>query len=140
MWQLLPSGYGHRRGPDALAEIHGPVESGADGVVPVDQRPGHFLLAPLFAALWTWLDRRGINPSIADQDGPGCPPHEPVLGRHDRRRRPGKPADHGTCEDPAAEQMKVNEAGQLSAQEEGKLEPYHAGRLTLRRADRRRCT
>lgn len=88
------------------------------------------VIAPFFAFMWTWLGRRGWNPSIPTKMALGLV----LMGlgfvlmiyAGERENLPSEIAYRG----PLPEQIKLTEQQQLATAEEGKgLEAYHAGRL-----------
>jgi POT family proton-dependent oligopeptide transporter len=90
-----------------------------------------FILAPLFAVMWTWLDRRGLNPSIPTKMAIGvllmALSFAVMIGAAKREDQPTSVRLQGDSL-PAA--IKLNAQNQLCQEEAGALEPYHAGRLT----------
>jgi proton-dependent oligopeptide transporter, POT family len=90
-----------------------------------------FILAPVFAFTWTWLDRRGMNPSIPTKMAIGvllmALAFAVMIGAANRENQPLEVRLQGTSLPPA---IKLNAQNQLSQEEDGVLEPYHAGRLT----------
>src|SRR5262249_37446330 len=89
-----------------------------------------FILAPPFAVLWTWLARRGRNPSI---------PTKMALGVFFMSLSVAIMAWAAAYENgpttvafagPAPEGVFLNDQNQLCRKEDGKLVPFHAGRLT----------
>lgn len=88
------------------------------------------IIAPFFAIMWTWLGRRGWNPSIPTKMAVGLV----LMGlgfvimiyAGERENQPSEIAYRG----PLPEQIKLTGQQQLATEEEGKgLEAYHAGRL-----------
>lgn len=95
-----------------------------------------FVLAPLFAWMWTALDRRGSNPSIPTKMALGVV----LMGLSlvvmvFAAQRENQPSSIVLPLDKLPEGIGANEQGQLAKEEtkDGKTkleEPYHSGRLT----------
>ncbi len=89
-----------------------------------------FLLAPLFAFLRTYLDRRGLNPSIPTKMALGVLlmslAFGLMIGAAQRESQPSQTALPGVA---LGDFIKLNADNQLCAVEEGQLQPYQAGRL-----------
>jgi dipeptide/tripeptide permease len=87
-----------------------------------------FILAPVFATLWTMLARRGLNPSIPTKMAFGlvfmCLSMVIMVGSAQQENRPSQV---GLAKLPA--RLGINEEHQLGEKKDGTLEPYHAGRL-----------
>jgi POT family proton-dependent oligopeptide transporter len=87
-----------------------------------------FILAPLFAALWTTLARRGLNPSIPTKMALGlvfmCLSMAVMVASAKQEDRPLRvPLAH------LPKEIELNDKNQLCENKEGELVPYHAGRL-----------
>jgi proton-dependent oligopeptide transporter, POT family len=89
------------------------------------------LLAPLFAVLWTWLGRRGLNPSIPTKIGLGLVLMSlafALMMAAGRREAGGSSVLYQGADLPAP--LVLNAGGQVCREEGGKEpQPYHAGRL-----------
>jgi POT family proton-dependent oligopeptide transporter len=90
-----------------------------------------FVLAPPFAALWTWLSRRGWNPSIPSKMALGVVLMSASMGimtwSAKRENGPSSQSYAG----PMPARVPLNKQGLLCREEEdGGLVAYHAGRLT----------
>jgi dipeptide/tripeptide permease len=89
-----------------------------------------FVLAPLFAWMWTALDRRGLNPSVPGKMAIGLLLISSAFGlmifAAQRENGPTEVTFNGEL--PA--QIKLNSENQLCEEERTELKPYQAGRLT----------
>ena len=89
-----------------------------------------FLLAPLFAWMWTALDRRGLNPSVPGKMAIGLLfmslSFALMIVSAQRENRPTDVAFTGEL----PSQIKLDAANQLCEEEDHELKPYHAGRLS----------
>jgi POT family proton-dependent oligopeptide transporter len=89
-----------------------------------------FVLAPPFAALWTWLGRRGWDPSIATKMALGVLLMSASFGiltwsaKYENRPTTVRYAG------PLPEGAYLNDHNQLCRKVHGQLQPDHAGRLT----------
>jgi POT family proton-dependent oligopeptide transporter len=88
-----------------------------------------FVLAPPFAALWTWLARRGWSPSIPSKMALGVLLMSASMGimawSAKRENAPTTESYAG----PIPDGVSLNDKNQLCRKEDGTLVPYHAGRL-----------
>lgn len=96
------------------------------------------LLAPVFAWLWTWLGRRGLDPSIPTKMGIGLLAMALAFGLMwigaEREARETSVAFQGPLPAP----LVANAQGQVCRAEDGKEPvPYHAGRLFFDASSRR---
>jgi POT family proton-dependent oligopeptide transporter len=89
-----------------------------------------FVLAPPFAALWTWLSRRGWNPSIPSKMALGVLLMSASMGimTWSAKRENGPTTE--SYAGPIPDGVLLNDQNQLCRKEDGVLVPYHAGRLT----------
>jgi dipeptide/tripeptide permease len=89
-----------------------------------------FLLAPVFAWLWTYLDRRGLNPSVPAKMAIGLLLISLAFGlmivAAERENGPTSVAFSGFI----PSQIKLNPSNQLCEEDEHVMKPYQAGRLT----------
>jgi dipeptide/tripeptide permease len=89
-----------------------------------------FLLAPVFAWLWTYLDRRGLNPSVPLKMAIGLLLISLAFGlmivAAERENGPTDVSFNGSL----PSQIKLSPSNQLSGEEDHALKPYQAGRLT----------
>ena len=92
-----------------------------------------FLLAPVFAWLWTYLDRRGLNPSVPAKMAIGLLFISLAFGlmivAAQRENGPTSVPYNGTLPG----QIKLSPSNQLCEEGEHGLKPYQAGRLTYDR-------
>jgi POT family proton-dependent oligopeptide transporter len=89
-----------------------------------------FVLAPPFAALWTWLSRRGWNPSIPSKMALGVvlmSASMAIMAWSAKRENGPTSVSYAG---PIPDGVDVNSQKQLCRVEEDRLVPYHAGRLT----------
>ena len=89
-----------------------------------------FLLAPIFAWLWTALDQRGWNPSVPTKMAFGVM----LMGLAFALMIAAGVQENGASTTHLAQlppSIKLNAAKQLCAEEDGRLYPYQAGRLFL---------
>src|SRR5262249_47626424 len=87
-----------------------------------------FLLAPIFAWLWTALDQRGWNPSVPTKMAFGVM----MMGLAFALMIAAGMQEGGATTTQLAElppSIKINASKQLCADEDGRLYPYQAGRL-----------
>jgi dipeptide/tripeptide permease len=88
-----------------------------------------FVLAPIFAWLWTALDRRGLNPSVPGKMALGLVLISAGFGlmilAAQSEDQPTETAFKGEL----PPQIKLNADNQLCEEENKELKPYHAGRL-----------
>ncbi len=93
-----------------------------------------FLLAPLFAWMWTALDRRGLNPSVPTKMAIGVLLMSSSFGlmivAAQRENQPARVSFSG----PLPSEIKLSPSDQLCAEEDHELKPYQAGRLTYDKA------
>ncbi len=89
-----------------------------------------FVLAPPFAFLWTWLARRGLNPSIATKMALGVLLMALAMGlmTWSAQRENGATTVSYTGSIPDG--VYVNDQHQLCRKEDDHLVPFHQGRLT----------
>jgi dipeptide/tripeptide permease len=89
-----------------------------------------FVLAPVFAWLWTALDRRGLNPSVPGKMAIGLLLISSAFGlmivAAQRENGPTEVAFDGEL----PPQIKLSPTNQLCEEEDHELKPYQAGRLT----------
>ncbi len=89
-----------------------------------------FVLAPVFAWLWTALDRRGLNPSVAGKMTIGLVLISLGFGvMYLAAQREDLPTER-VFEGELPPQIKLNADNQLCEEENKELKPYHAGRLS----------
>lgn len=89
-----------------------------------------FVLAPVFAWLWTALDRRGLNPSVPGKMAIGLLLISSAFGlmivAAQRENGPTEVAFDGEL----PPQIKLSPTNQLCEEDDSELKPYQAGRLT----------
>lgn len=90
------------------------------------------LLAPLFAMLWTYLGRHGLDPSIPTKMGLGVLfmglAFVLMLGA---ARSEDQPSSAALAGDKLPEPLRVNDLGQVSrVDDKGRLQPFAAGRVS----------
>ncbi len=89
-----------------------------------------FLLAPLFAWMWTALDRRGLNPSVPAKMAIGVLLMSSSFGlmifAAQREDQPTSVPFTGTL----PPQIQIDPDGRLCAEEDHELKHYQAGRMT----------
>jgi POT family proton-dependent oligopeptide transporter len=90
-----------------------------------------FVLAPPFAFLWTWLARRGWNPSIPAKMAFGVLCASASMGIMAWAASYESGPTSVSYSGPIPEGVFLNDQNQLCSKEkDGKLVPYHQGRLT----------
>jgi POT family proton-dependent oligopeptide transporter len=90
-----------------------------------------FVLAPPFAFLWTWLARRGWNPSIAAKMAFGVLCASLAMGIMAWAAAYENGPTSVSYSGPIPDGVVLNDQNQLCSKEkDGKLVPYHQGRLT----------
>jgi dipeptide/tripeptide permease len=89
-----------------------------------------FVLAPLFAWMWTALDRRGLNPSVPGKMGIGLLLIGSAFGLMIVAAQRENGATEVAFNGALPPQLKLNSANQLCEEERSELKPYQAGRLT----------
>jgi POT family proton-dependent oligopeptide transporter len=90
-----------------------------------------FALAPPFAALWTFLARRGWNPSIPTKMALGVLLVSGSMGLMTWAATRENGTTTESYAGPLPDGIEVNDQGHLSHKDkDGRLVPYHAGRLT----------
>lgn len=93
------------------------------------------LVAPLFAMLWTWLARRGLNPGIPVKMALGLLLVALAFGVMVAASKvEGKVASASYPATVLPKPLETNPAGQVCKTEEGELQPYNAGRLYFDRS------
>jgi dipeptide/tripeptide permease len=89
-----------------------------------------FLLAPIFAWLWTYLDRRGLNPSVPMKMAIGLLFISLAFGlmliAAERENGPTSVSFSG----PLPSQIKLSSSNQLCEEDKTGLKPYQSGRLS----------
>jgi POT family proton-dependent oligopeptide transporter len=94
-----------------------------------------FVLAPPFALLWTWLARRGWNPSIPTKMAFGVLCASGAMGIMAWSAAYEKGETIVSYAGPVPDGVFLNDQNQLcSTEKDGKLVLYHQGRLTYDRA------
>jgi dipeptide/tripeptide permease len=90
-----------------------------------------FLLAPLFAWMWTALDRRGLNPSVPGKMAIGLLfmglSFAVMIVAAQRENGPTEVAFHGDL----PPQLSLSPTNQLCGEEDHERKTYQAGRLTF---------
>ncbi len=96
-----------------------------------------FVLAPLFAWLWTALDRRGLNPSVAGKMAIGLVLISLGFGVMYLAAQREDQTTETAFEGELPPQIKLNADNQLCEEENKELKPYHASRLTYDKEKKR---
>jgi POT family proton-dependent oligopeptide transporter len=88
-----------------------------------------FIFAPVFAFLWTWLARRGWNPSIPTKMAFGvllvAIGFAFMIGASERENQPSE----FSLASPLPRGIELNSENQLSSRTDGELKPFQAGRM-----------
>jgi POT family proton-dependent oligopeptide transporter len=89
-----------------------------------------FVLAPPFAFLWTWLARRGWNPSIPTKMAIGVVFASAAMGIMAWAAARENGQTTVPYAGPIPEGLALNDQNQVCRKEDHKLVPFHQGRLT----------